>query len=1538
MTRGAKRVGSALGWTLCFALAWTASLLVHLPTLRGRRVAARGLSTYISSQMAGRLVIGRIDELTSERVVLRHLALFDPAGRRVLTGDEAVVVPELSAAWAGTLRFRDVRLRAGTLRLVEGADGLPTFLAAFAPREPPSRDAGPGLHALVDHIGLSGWTVYGQVLGVRGVRLERLSASGRLEILGDVRIRVDQARGELVAPYPRRFELERVVARIRGDPALGTRLYAQLAAPDERVELNLHYAMDPDANPGGQPPPMRLDLLLHADPVHVSTLQDVGLSFASALSGDLRGYLRLRGRPDDLSLRAWLETAGGPIAASGQLPAGAPFEVRLRAPGLDLAPIIPGAPALHITGELSLRAGEAPGAATAVQLSVEAFHAFGLALPGFELTGRIAEDGLHVDGAHANTSGGVLDASGHVGFDGALDLRVRARLPQVARDPSLRALMPGARGGLRADVRLRGDADRLHASGRVRMAPFVWGPLRADYVELSGALRGVPERPRGRARLRAGGVSLAGYPIGDGGGELTGGPRRWHTQAHFTARGRRQLSFDANLLVGQHELHVDAPSFRVGRGDAVYQGSVDGLVYRPGRGVSATRVSLSRGAQHLELMGEWRAHGADSLEAHAQALDVRSLRALLPFPTPDAAGRLSGALQITGDLETSPVIHFSGDLAEGRIAALGQVTGRARLDYAAGDLQSHGSVVIGGGGALVFHGTGTLEDVGLGALGSTLREGLYEARLSGDDLDLTGFAPLWPGALSELQGHVDLELQFSGMLDVPTFHGHITSEDLRPEGWPSLGAEATFHYQQGVLDTRAILSDRDGELAETEVNFLADLASLLAEPQLAGELLAVAPWRISLRVPPRLVARLPAPLREPLGEALDPLMFSLSATFSGGSQPVRGDLTGNLRWMGDFSDLPCGSSSSPRALFEATIANGQTRAQVRIFSGATRLMELSGSAPTPVDEWLAADQRPELPPLELEARMPDAPLAELPYVCEHLGGRASVTLRASDVLGQRPEAHLSLDSTALTFRRFEQVSARRRQAGLSEETPPVSLTVRADLSQGTLSFDGSGDFWNGGGAHASGTLATPWEAGALHPTASGDGLDLEAELAGAPLAALLTFMPGIERVSGLLDGRVTATGSLSAPQLGGEIELSEGSLDIVGVGQRLERARGDFLLAGDRVLMRDVSVSDGEGQANLSGELRLAGLTPDKLSLRLTADAFPVRQEGSVLATLDGHASLEADLLPASMQGELVVRDLSVRLSETSSRSTQALAPHPDITVVGERFMRAGSESSYPISLDVRAPEPLWVRGQDFSARVTANLGVRYANSFRVSGEMGIDRGFFEVFGKRFEVRQGAMSFDGGAELDPLVQLVAVHTLRDRGGDTVTVSASGRLSRPVINFRTSVNGCSDESQIIALLVSGSCQLLDRANQTATAGGTQAAEFLQGLAFGVLTLSLREELGQYFPVIVVESGQRGIGGTRIRAGFDARDLLPEAVRRVITGAYVEGSVDIAGADPNGNQRQKPDVGFLMELRFPGDLVTTGRISINRNWSLDLTWEP
>ena len=58
-----------------------------------------------------------------------------------------------------------------------------------------------------------------------------------------------------------------------------------------------------------------------------------------------------------------------------------------------------------------------------------------------------------------------------------------------------------------------------------------------------------------------------------------------------------------------------------------------------------------------------------------------------------------------------------------------------------------------------------------------------------------------------------------------------------------------------------------------------------------------------------------------------------------------------------------------------------------------------------------------------------------------------------------------------------------------------------------------------------------------------------------------------------------------------------------------------------------------------------------------------------------------------------------------------------------------------------------------------------------------------------------------------------------------------------------------------------------------------------------TLSLREEFGAIIPSIGIESNARG--GTRVRGGWRLGDLLPDPIRRIIQGFYIEGFFNTGG---------------------------------------------
>ena len=106
--------------------------------------------------------------------------------------------------------------------------------------------------------------------------------------------------------------------------------------------------------------------------------------------------------------------------------------------------------------------------------------------------------------------------------------------------------------------------------------------------------------------------------------------------------------------------------------------------------------------------------------------------------------------------------------------------------------------------------------------------------------------------------------------------------------------------------------------------------------------------------------------------------------------------------------------------------------------------------------------------------------------------------------------------------------------------------------------------------------------------------------------------------------------------------------------------------------------------------------------------------------------------------------------------------------------------------------------------------------------------------------------------------------------------------------------------------------------------------------GVLTTSMRRRLGAMAPILSVDAADED-RGEQLRAGFELDALIPEFLRDIVTGVYVEGSIS---SEKQADQAGSKDVqtGVLIELHFPYNLVSSGRYGPDTTWSVDLGWQP
>ncbi len=795
-----------------------------------------------------------------------------------------------------------------------------------------------------------------------------------------------------------------------------------------------------------------------------------------------------------------------------------------------------------------------------------------------------------------------------------------------------------------------------------------------------------------------------------------------------------------------------------------------------------------------------------------------------------------------------------------------------------------------------------------------------------------------PDVVQEGVGNFDFAA--SGDLDVFDFTltASVPSLELVEPGLPRLGGEVRARFRGGSLSTRLVLRDDGGTLIEGEGSIATiDPVALLQHPERIPGTLETQIWRLALLVPQRPLGTLPDLVRDAIPGA-DQLTGSATLSLAGGALRTRADLVTTLAYDGDLADV-CGATSRPRAVARGTLRDSRMGLTVRGFAGGRPVLMGAFEGSLPLDEWIAGGEA-ELPVTKGEVRLVDARAEALPGLCDLLSGPLEGELVGDALFGASPRVAVQLRSDALRLRRLAlrgRGDATRLE--VAERTEPLSLRLDVELEESWLRGEAVAGFGESGELDLQGTLP-------VTTSAEGIALDesrttfVDARFTEVPLAVPLFGVASLGEVGGILDGVVTASGPGLRPSLAGELQLSRGRSALVDIGQRLEDVEGRLVFSDDHITLQGLRARDGAGVARVAGEVLMRGFLPTGFDLRLDADGFPVRDEGSIVARITGAADLRAglaldlgldpDVQGSRLKGELIVDRLTVGIPEGDSRSPQELTPHPDVRVLGaERARPAGDP--FLVSLRVLAEDPIQVRSGDFDATARAARDVLYRDpDFRVAGVASVESGTFEIFSSRFTVQRGALRFDGGPTIDPLVNLVAVHELIARPGETVTITASGRLSDPEVTFSSSLTN--DPVQVITLLVGG-----DVTDEGQAEAQDQTQSFLLGVAAGVLTLSLRDELGDFFPQVGLQYDDAS-GATRVSTRVSFDEQLPERLRRIVRAVYLEGFFFSEGTEGAAGANQS-GLGFVLEVLFPRSIVNTNTVTTQgTNFSVDVTWQP
>jgi translocation and assembly module TamB len=359
--------------------------------------------------------------------------------------------------------------------------------------------------------------------------------------------------------------------------------------------------------------------------------------------------------------------------------------------------------------------------------------------------------------------------------------------------------------------------------------------------------------------------------------------------------------------------------------------------------------------------------------------------------------------------------------------------------------------------------------------------------------------------------------------------------------------------------------------------------------------------------------------------------------------------------------------------------------------------------------------------------------------------------------------------------------------------------------------------------------------------------------------------------------RISASigGTLGSPAVDGTLAIENGSFFIGSFSNGLTAVNGTVIFNRNRATLQKMTAKSGGGDMSLGGFISFGGNGPLVYHLEGEAKEVRVRYAGSISVTANSALHLSGTSNSSILSGTLAISrvvfnantDVGPLLASFSNATATPPSDsgflsglHLDITIESAPNM----QFSTSLSRDVEAEINLQLRG-------TPDHPI-------LLGSLAANQGDIRVFGTRYRINRGEISFFNSVKIEPVLDLDLETQTR---GITVDITIAGTLNKLNITYRS--DPPLQPRDIIALLTVG--RTPDAAGNTNRSLASNDVNTLQTGANSVLGAAVSpvsNRLSRLFGItnIKIDPLVQGITNTP-----QARLTLEQQISRDISITYI-----------------------------------------------------
>lgn len=382
------------------------------------------------------------------------------------------------------------------------------------------------------------------------------------------------------------------------------------------------------------------------------------------------------------------------------------------------------------------------------------------------------------------------------------------------------------------------------------------------------------------------------------------------------------------------------------------------------------------------------------------------------------------------------------------------------------------------------------------------------------------------------------------------------------------------------------------------------------------------------------------------------------------------------------------------------------------------------------------------------------------------------------------------------------------------------------------------------------------------------------------------FVPGFTRAHGSLLANVDVRGTVKQPVIFGQFRLKNAAATLTNVGLSLQNVNSDVILERDTVFIQRMSAEtnrDRRGTLGVSGFVSLKEYTNPFFGLRMNARNFHIIEKpglASLDVSTDQDLTLTGPYKAATVTGAIRVDRGTIYIPELLTKQIVDLSDPEFAGIVDTLLSRdrkllpeTPSEFARNLTLEnvaVNIGDQVWLRSSEANVKLGGSLNVTLGRSAQtgersqlaLEGTLNAVRGTYRLtlvdpfVAPTFDVESGSLRFFGTPDLNPTLDIRAIHTIRQGNQGTsnirdirVRVNIGGTLTRPTLSLDNPDNLPLSQSDLLSYLITGEPAIaLDNSQGTYRA---QLASFAVRYGGSLLTSAIPHNL---VDIVEIQAGR------------------------------------------------------------------------------------